>query len=128
MTTPTVSFNTNSIVKMELEILNAMQQCDTEKLDKLLHDQLLFTIPNEQTIDKKTDLEVYQSGNMNISKMSASEQQINLIDDTAIVSVVIDMEGSYFNHSLNGKYKVLRVWKYYNNQWQVIAGSSNTIL
>ncbi len=114
----------DSIVKIEQEILNAMQDCNVQKLDELLYDELLFNIPNGQTITKSVDLETYRSGNMLLSEISSSEQEINLIGDTAIVSVIIEMKGSYFDYSLDGKYKILRVWKLFKNQLKVIAGSS----
>ncbi len=114
----------DSIIKIEQEILNAMQDCNVQKLDELLYDELLFNIPNGQTITKSVDLETYRSGNMLLSEISSSEQEINLIGDTAIVSVIIEMKGSYFDYSLDGKYKILRVWKLFKNQLKVIAGSS----
>ena len=70
------------------------------------------------------DLETYSSGNMKINEIASSEQEINLIGDNAIVSIVIDMKGMYFDYSLDGKYKITRVWKLLNSKWKVIAGSS----
>ncbi|TGV03799.1 nuclear transport factor 2 family protein [Flavivirga rizhaonensis] len=118
------SIKKDSIVEIEKEILDAMKNCNVEKLNELLHEELLFNIPNGQTITKAIDLETYNSGNMLISEISSSEQEINLIGDTAIVSVVIEMKGAYFDYSFDGKYKILRVWKLLNNQLKVIAGSS----
>jgi len=112
------------ILKIEDELLNAMKNCDVAKLDKLLHDELLFNIPNGQTITKAIDLDNYGSGNMAIDEITASEQTINLIDDTAIVTVVIDMKGKYFDYALDGKYKIIRVWKLFGAHLKVIAGSS----
>ena len=120
----TLSIKKDIIVKIEQEILDAMKNCNIQKLDKLLHEKLLFNIPNGQTITKAIDLEIYNSGNITINEISSSEQEINIIEDTAIVSVIIEMKGTYFNDSINGKYKVIRVWKLLNNQLKVIAGSS----
>jgi hypothetical protein len=112
------------ITKVEQEVLIAMKNCDVKKLDELLHEELLFNIPNGQTITKALDLESYSSGNMKIDEIKSSGQEINLIGENAVVSLTIDMKGNYFDFSLNGKYKVLRVWKLFNTQWKVIAGSS----
>ncbi|WP_271785453.1 nuclear transport factor 2 family protein [Aquimarina algiphila] len=117
----------DSIIKVEQEILIAMKNCDVKKLDGLLHEELLFNIPNGQTITKSMDLETYSSGNMKIHEIKSSELEINLIAENAIVSLTIEMKGKYFDFSIDGKYRVLRVWKLFNDNWKVIAGSSNEI-
>jgi len=113
-----------SIISMEKEILDAMRNSDAEKLNELIHEDLLFNIPSGQTITKDLDLENYRSGNMKIENISSSEQSINLIGDTAVVSVTITMQGKYLEHILDGKYRIIRVWKVFVNTWKVIAGSS----
>lgn len=120
----TESIEKDAIIKVEKELLNAMKNCAINKLDELLHEELLFNIPNGQTITKAMDLETYSSGNMTINAIKSSEQEINLIGDNAIVTVIIDMKGTYFDYSLDGKYKIIRIWKSFSNKWQVIAGSS----
>lgn len=122
--TTTESIKKDIVIKVENELLNAMKNSDVKKLDELLHETLLYNIPNGQTITKAIDLETYDSGNMKIDDIKFSEQKINLIGDNAIVSVVIDMRGTYFGYTLDGKYKIIRIWKSVNNKWKVIAGSS----
>jgi len=119
-----VPVSINLIAIVEKEILMAMKNCDVQKLDELLHEDLLFAIPNGQTITKELDLETYRSGNMKIKEISSSEQHINIIGDNAVVSVLIEMTGMYFDYILDGKYRVIRVWKSFNGNWKVIAGSS----
>ena len=76
----------DSIINAEKTLLSAMKNCDLAKLDELLHQDLLFNIPNGQTITKAMDLETYGSGNMNIEEITASDQKINIIENTAIDS------------------------------------------
>ncbi|WP_010177120.1 nuclear transport factor 2 family protein [Aquimarina agarilytica] len=121
------SIHKNAIIKNEQEILNAMKNSDVLKLDQLLHKELLFNIPNGETITKTIDLQNYSSGNMQINEITASEQQINIIENTAVVSVITNLKGHYANHPIDGKYKVLRIWKLYNKQWKVIAGNSTLL-
>ncbi|MFY0600184.1 MAG: nuclear transport factor 2 family protein [Cyclobacteriaceae bacterium] len=116
--------STKEIAAAEQDLLNAMKNCDIQKLDELLHDDLLFNIPTGHTITKTMDLETYSSGNMKIQEISPSNQQINLIGDNAIVSISVEMKGVYMNKSLDGKYRLIRVWKLLHNKWKVIAGSS----
>lgn len=113
-----------NIRNLEKDIIDAMLNSNVEMLDILIHDDLLFHIPNGQSITKTMDLEGYQSGHMNISSMSVSDQQIKIFTDTAIVSSSIYMEGTYLEHEIDGMYKFIRIWKQFGNQWKVIAGSS----
>lgn len=69
-----------------------------EQLDELIHDGLLFHLPNGQIITKAMDLEAHRSGIMVVDSIFTSEQLINLIDeDTAVVSVKVKLKGSYIN-------------------------------
>lgn len=120
----TESIEKESIIKVEKELLSAMKNCDIKKMKELLHEELLFNIPNGQTITKAMDLEAYSSGNMKINKIKSSERKINLIGDNAIVSVMIEIRGTYFDYSLDGKYKIIRIWKSFSNKWKVIGGGS----
>ncbi|PCJ67590.1 MAG: DUF4440 domain-containing protein [Bacteroidetes bacterium] len=114
----------NSIVLIEQEMVKAMLNSDVTTLDKLIHEDLLFTIPSGHTITKTMDLASHSSGEMKISEISTSEQEINLIGDNAIVSVLVEMKGKYMDNSLDGNYKTIRVWKQSQNSWQIIAGST----
>ena len=113
-----------SIISKENEILDAIRNSDLEKLDELMHKDLLFNTPSGQTITKDLDLENYRLGKMKVEDISSSEQSIRLIEDTAVVTVTIDMKGKYLEHSLDGKYQFIRVWKVCGHTWKVIAGSS----
>ena len=61
---------------------------------------------------------------MKIESITSSQQEINLIADNAVVSVVIDMKGMFFNQPFDGRYKFIRVWKSFGADLKVIAGSS----
>lgn len=119
--------NEKAIVEVENELLQAMKNCDVNRLKSLLHDDLLFNIPNGQTITKEIDIESYSSGNMHIEDIRSAERLVSVIDDNAIVTVVVTMKGRYFDFSLDGMYKVVRVWKLIDGQLKVIAGSSMTL-
>ena len=69
-----------------------------------------------------------RSGNMKVHSISSSEQQINLIGDNAIVSVLIELKGKYLEHPIDGKFRYIRVWKLINDTWKVIGGSGVQIM
>lgn len=111
------------IAENENRLLKAMLESDTTALDKLLHDDLLFNVPDGMTVTKNMDLDNYLSGNMIISSVISSDQIIQEIGDTVIVAVTLILNGKYGQQSLDGKYRYLRVWKLFDDYWKVIAGS-----
>ncbi|MFC0778118.1 nuclear transport factor 2 family protein, partial [Flavobacterium sp. HJSW_4] len=53
-----------TVVNAEIELLTAIKKSDVLALDTILHDDLLFNMPDGQTITKEFDLQVYRSGRM----------------------------------------------------------------
>lgn len=112
-----------SIVNAEIELLMAIKTADVATLDKLLHDDLLFNLPNGQTITKEFDLESYRSGKMKIEVIEASDQIIKIIDDLAVVAVTVMLKGTFDGTIFNGVFRYNRVWKQFDESLKVIAGS-----
>jgi hypothetical protein len=109
--------------KAENRLLEAMKTSDVETLDNLLHADLLFITPDGQTLTKKTDLDSHRSGTMVIETINSKIEMINLIDDLAIVTTVIDTKGQMLGQPIEGKFKYLRLWKLFGNQLKVVGGS-----
>lgn len=114
----------NSIKELENQLLDAMLNANVETLNRLIHPDLLFNSAMGQTITKEMDLESYRSGLMIVNSITASDQQINIIEDTAVVAVTIDINAKYGVQDISGKVRFLRVWKKIESRYQIIAGSS----
>lgn len=114
----------NSIEELENQLLDAMLNANVETLNRLIHPDLLFNSAMGQTITKEMDLESYRSGLMIVNSITASDQQINIIEDTAVVAVTIDINAKYGVQDISGKVRFLRVWKKIESKYQIIAGSS----
>ncbi|MDR6763050.1 ketosteroid isomerase-like protein [Flavobacterium sp. 2755] len=111
------------IVNAEIELLTAIKNADVSVLEQILHDDLLFNLPTGETITKEFDLNSYRSGKMKVDSLEASDQIINIIGDTAVVAVSISLKGTYDNNPINGVLKYIRVWKQFEGNLKVIAGS-----
>lgn len=111
------------IVNAEIELLTAIKNADVSVLEQILHDDLLFNLPSGETITKEFDLNSYRSGKMKIHSLEASDQIINIIGDSAIVAVSVSLKGTYDNNPINGVFKYIRVWKQFDDNLKVIAGS-----
>lgn len=114
----------NSIEELENQLLDAMLNANVETLNRLIHPDLLFNSAMGQTITKEMDLESYRSGLMIVNSITTSHQQINIIEDTAVVAVTIDINAKYGVQDISGKVRFLRVWKKIESRYQIIAGSS----
>jgi hypothetical protein len=111
----------------ENKLYEAIRNNDIDSLDTLLHENLLFHLPNGQIITKAMDLETYASGNVKVTSIFASELHISEIAGTAVVSVRIALRGTYINQSMDGEFRYLRVWQKNGEHRQVIAGSCTAL-
>ena len=123
MTNYKVLIEKEDVLKVENHLIKAMKVSDIDTLDQLLHDDLLFITPNGQTITKKMDLDSHQSGTMIIEHIIPTIEFINIIDDIAIVTIVMDTKGKMLEQPIQGNFRYIRVWKLFENKLKVIAGS-----
>lgn len=114
---------TETVVNAEIELLTAIKKADVSVLEKILHADLLFNLPDGNTIAKEFDLNSYRSGKMKIDSLEASDQIINIIGDTAVVAVTISLKGAFDNNPIIGVFRYIRVWKQFDDNLKVIAGS-----
>lgn len=111
------------IIKIEEELRQAMLTGDINKLDTLISDSLLFMAPNGVAATKQMDLNAHKSGIQKMTKLSPSEQQIETYDNLAIVTVKMQMEGTYGGTDISGDYRYIRTWAKINSHWQIVAGA-----
>ncbi|MBD0335771.1 MAG: nuclear transport factor 2 family protein [Cyanobacteria bacterium Co-bin13] len=111
------------VIASERNLLEAMRTSNVELLDRLLHDDLLFNGPNGQTATKAMDLSNYRSGNINLHTLESSDEMINVVGDDVVVAITVEIKGNYLGQEIDGKFRYLRVWKQFQNDWKVIAGS-----
>ncbi len=119
--------NTAEIAKLEEELAQAMQSGDIPVLERLLHPVLLFVIPSGDTIDRETDLDHFRSGQVRFTTLESREQQIHIIGNCAVVSVVLDLKGFFYESPIDGTYKYTRTWQKGENGWQVISGAGMSL-
>lgn len=114
---------TETVVNAEIQLLTAIKNADVSVLEKILYDDLLFNLPDRNTITKEFDLNSYRSGKMKVDSVEASDQIINIIDDTAVVAVTVSLKGAFDNNPINGVFRYIRVWQQFEDSLKVIAGS-----
>lgn len=108
--------------------MDAIVRSDVKILDQLLHDELVFVNHLGMIVSKKDDLAPHISGELKITAIGISDQNIRFFADTAVVTVSKTINGSYLKQEFETHVKFTRVWKFVDQQWKVIAASSVPVL
>lgn len=117
------------IVEMEERLRTAMLGSDVDALDELLAPDLVFTNHLGQLLGKGDDLVAYRSGALKIARLEPSEQQLRVLGEAAVVSVRMQITGSYQDAPANGDFRVTRVWARSEQQvWRIVAAHSVLII
>jgi ketosteroid isomerase-like protein len=116
------------IVDAEDRLRTAMLSSDVNALDDLLAPDLIFTNHFGQLLGKQDDLAAYRSNMLKIEELNPSERHIRLNGDVAIVSVRMQVTGSYDGHPANGDFRFTRVWILSSrNTWYVAAAHAGIV-
>jgi ketosteroid isomerase-like protein len=115
------------IVEAENKLLEAIKISDVSTLDKMLHDDLLFITPDGQTVTKRMDLDSHRAGTMVVEEITSTIEIINLIENTAVSTVIYQTKGKMLGKPIAGKFKYIRVWRLFDETWKVIGGSCTQI-
>lgn len=122
-TTYPTEVSVENVLAYENRLYKAMKESDTTMLDLLLHDDLLFTIPTGEVITKEKDLKNYREGIIEIEELIPQTESLNIIEDTAVITLTIILKGKFRGNSFETQYRYIRFWKSIENELKVIGGS-----
>lgn len=117
----------NQVIEHENILYQAIIEGNINTLEKLLHNDLLFIIPNGEMITKEIDLNMYREGTFKVNEIVPNMEALNIIDDVAVVVVLMELKGSYNSESFEAKYRYIRFWKNFKEGLKVIGGSGITV-
>lgn len=115
------------ILNQENKLYKAMKESNIEILEELLHDDLLFITPGGDVITKQIDLQNYRDSHMKIHELIPNVENLNIINDLAVITLMIELKGSYQNKEFNGKFRYIRFWKAFSTGIKVVGGSGMII-
>jgi ketosteroid isomerase-like protein len=119
---------TEQIIAVEEKLRLAMLDSDVEVLDELLAPELIFTDHLGQLVDKQADIDGHKSGVLKLESLEPFDRQIIVKNNVAIVSVRMQLSGSYNGMPANGNFRFTRVWAQSSvGAWQIIAAHSGVI-
>ncbi|WP_421940176.1 nuclear transport factor 2 family protein [Pedobacter sp.] len=117
----------NSILAQEEKLYSAIKDGNINLLDELLHQDLLFIVPSGEVITKKIDLDTYRDGKLKISELLPTAENLNIIDDVAVVTVIMEIKGEFDQVPFEAKFRYIRFWKQFDDGIKVIGGSGIAI-
>ncbi|WP_293299841.1 nuclear transport factor 2 family protein [Pedobacter sp. UBA4863] len=115
------------ILLQEENLRNAIMHGDVQALDILLHDDLLFVLPGGQVVTKKIDLDTYRDGRLKISAFVPAVETLNIIEDTAVIQLIVGLEGEYDGAAFKQQFRYVRFWKKLEDGIRVIGGSGTAL-
>ncbi|MGJ1196000.1 nuclear transport factor 2 family protein [Sphingobacterium spiritivorum] len=118
-----IILNEQKILDIENQLREAMQKSDVGILEQLLHDDLLFVLSDGEVITKEMDLETHRSGNLVLEEITSSIDSIKQIGENVVVTLSSNIKGKMLEQHFEGNLRYLRVWKMFDGQLKVIAGS-----
>ncbi len=113
----------SDIEKMEMLLIEGIKKSDISFLDKTIHEDLLCIGPDGRTITKEMDLTSHKAGEMVVEELTPTIEDIHIIGDTAVSTIVYDTKGRMLGNPIEGKFKYIRVWKMFVDGLKVIAAS-----
>lgn len=110
------------IINAEERLRLAMLASDVSTLDELLAPEIIITSHLGELLGKQDDLAAHKSGLFKINELKPSERQIQIHGEVAIVSVRMQVSGSYNGNPANGDFRYTRVWAVSaSGTWQIVA-------
>jgi ketosteroid isomerase-like protein len=111
----------------EIALRQAQLAGDIESLDRLLADELTFTGPDGLLYGKRDDLDAYRAGAIRITKLEPSEEHVQDFGELAVVSVRMEMRGSFQGADFGGPFRYTRIWRRTDSGWRIVAGHVSPI-
>lgn len=113
----------SEIIEQENKLYTAITDSNIDMLEELLHDDLLFIIPSGEVITKEIDLQTYRNGKLKVNKINAQIEALNIIEDMAVITLLMDLKGSYNAETFETTYRYIRFWKKFKDGIKIVGGS-----
>ena len=117
-----------SLRACETALRQAQLAGDVRELDRLVDDALVFTGPNGAVYTKQDDLDAHRRGLIRITRLDPSEERIQRFGHIAVVSVRMEMSGSFEGAPFAGPFRYTRVWRAQADSWRIVAGHVSAVL
>ena len=116
-----------SLNACEAALRQAQLASDVRALDRLVDDALVFTGPDGAVYGKQDDLDAHRRGLIRITRLEPSEERIQRFGHIAVVSVRMEMSGTFQGAAFAGPFRYTRVWRAHREGWRIVAGHVSAV-
>jgi ketosteroid isomerase-like protein len=120
--------NDDALLASEAALRRAQLAGDVAALDRLVDDALVFTGPDGAVYGKADDLDAHRQGWVRVARLEPSEERVQRFGSIAVVSVRMEMAGSFRGEAFAGPFRYTRVWCARPDGWRVVAGHVSAVL
>lgn len=117
----------STIHSAESALREAQLASDVSALDALIDENLVFTGPDGMIYGKQDDLEAHRTGAIRITKLEPSDVRVQDFGDIVVVTVRMEMRGSFNGAPFAGPFRYTRVWQLREALWRIVAGHVSAI-
>jgi ketosteroid isomerase-like protein len=117
----------DSLRECEDALRRAQLTGDVAALDRLVDESLVFTGPDGLLYGKADDLEAHREGWVLITRLEPSEERVQRFGSVAVVSVRMEMAGSFKGVPFAGPFRYTRVWREGPDGWRIVAGHASAV-
>ncbi len=125
---PTSDPSDDSLRACEADLRQAQLASDVAALDRLVDDALVFTGPDGAIYGKRDDLDAHRHGMVRITRLEPSDERIQRFGSIAVVSVRMEMAGTFRSATFAGPFRYTRVWCKRPEGWRVVAGHVSAVV
>ena len=118
----------DSLLACERALRAAQLTGDVTALERLLDDSLIFTGPDGAIYGKLDDLDAHRRGLVRITRLDPSEERMQRHGSVAVVSVRMEMSGTFHGAPFAGPFRYTRVWREQPEGWRIVAGHVSAVL
>lgn len=120
---------TTTIETLEETLRHAMLTSDVAVLDKLIADDLVWTMHTGFVGNKEYDLEAHRSGIFRFTKLDISDRKIHpYSNDCVVVTLKVEATGTLSGEAFSEAFRFTRVWVQRQNRWQIVAGHVSQLM
>ena len=115
------------ILAREAELQAAMLANDVAALDRLIDDALMFTTLEGAVIGKQDDLDAHRARRLQLTRLEPSDRRMLRCGTAVIVSVRMELEGTWDGAPAGGVFRYTRVWCERPDGWRAVAGHMSAV-
>jgi ketosteroid isomerase-like protein len=106
--------------QMSDDWIKALVRADGETLDRIMADDFLFAYPMEGD-DKSQFIGDVVSGDVKVEFLTSENIRVRIWGNTAVLTGKDSATWSYKGRDFSGHYKIIHVYSFRDNRWQLVS-------